>query len=45
MRTYFKDNFKQVIFHCTHRMSLSLAPVLGFASDLCNNNDILLTIT
>ena len=34
--------YKQVISHYTRRISLLLTLVLGFASDSCNNNDILL---
>ena len=29
---------------CTRRISLLLTLVLGFASDSCNNNDILLVV-
>ena len=36
--------YKQVISHCTRRISLLLTLVLGFASDWCNNNDILLVV-
>ena len=32
------------ISHCIHRISLPLILVLGFASDSCNNNDILLIV-
>ena len=35
---------KQVISHYTHRISLLLTLILSFASDLCNNNDILLVV-
>ena len=36
--------YKQVISHYTRRISLLLTLVLGFASDSCNNNDILLVV-
>ena len=36
--------YKQVISHCTRRISLLLTLVLGFASDSCNNNDRLLVV-
>ena len=36
--------YKQVISHCTRRISLLLTLVLRFALDSCNNNDILLIV-
>ena len=36
--------YKQVISHNTRRISLLLTLVLGFASDSCSNNDILLVV-
>ena len=36
--------YKQVISHCTRRISLLLTLVLDFTSDSCNNNDILLIV-
>ena len=36
--------YKQVISQYTRRISLLLTLVLGFASDSCNNNDILLVV-
>ena len=36
--------YKQVISHYTCRILLLLTLVLGFASDSCNNNDILLVV-
>ena len=36
--------YKQVISHYSHRITLLLTLVLGFALDLCNNNDILLVV-
>ena len=36
--------YKQVISHYTRRISFLLTLVLGFASESCNNNDILLVV-
>ena len=36
--------YKQVISHYTRRISLLLTLVLGFTSDSCNNNDMLLVV-